>query len=105
MAYLINYIENSRLEIDNNLSERGIKSFVIGRKNWLFMGNARGAKAMSNLFSLIEIAKAHQLDPLDYLRHIFERLPLVNTLENYETLMHTTTSTSNNPKTPFLNIA
>ena len=85
--YLIKYIEDGRLEIDNNLSERGIKPFVIGRKNWLFMGNERGAKATTNLFSLIETAKAHQLNPFDYLRHVFEKLPLANTLEDYEALM------------------
>ena len=85
--YLINYIEDGRLEIDNNLSERGIKPFVIGRKNWLFMGNERGAKATTNLFSLIETAKAHQLNPFDYLQHVFEKLPLAITLEDYEALM------------------
>ncbi|MAZ39873.1 MAG: transposase [Legionellales bacterium] len=85
--YLINYIEDGRLEIDNNLSERGIKPFVIGRKNWMFMGNEHGARATTNLFSLIETAKAHQLNPFAYLRYVFEKLPLANTLEDYERLM------------------
>ncbi|EDQ00650.1 putative transposase (IS66) [Shewanella benthica KT99] len=39
------YLEDSRLNIDNNRAERAVKPFVIGRKNWLFNQNHRGAKA------------------------------------------------------------
>jgi len=85
--YLENYLSDGRLEIDNNLSERGIKPFVIGRKNWLFMGNERGAKSTTNLFSLIETAKTHALNPFDYLRYVFEKLPLAKTVDDYEALM------------------
>jgi hypothetical protein len=37
--------KDSRLDIDNNLAERTIKPFVIGRKNWLFLNSSKGAKA------------------------------------------------------------
>ena len=53
------YLSDGRLEIDNNRSERAIKPFVIGRKNWLFHGNDVGAHAGSVLFSLIETCKNH----------------------------------------------
>ncbi len=85
--YLLNYLKDGRLEIDNNRSERGIKPFVIGRKNWLFMGNYQGAKAAANLFSLIESAKANGFNPFDYLKHVFEKLPSCKTLEDFEALM------------------
>jgi hypothetical protein len=42
---LNHYLLDGRLEIDNNRSERSIKPFVIGRKNWLFHGNDKGARA------------------------------------------------------------
>ena len=48
---LCRYTENGELEIDNNSAERAIKPFTVGRKNWLFSGNTRGAKASANLFS------------------------------------------------------
>ncbi len=85
--YLNTYLQDGRLEIDNNRSERAIKPFVIGRKNWLFMGNEKGATAMTHLYSLIETAKVHGLNPFDYLRFIFWQLPLANTIDDYETLL------------------
>lgn len=81
------YLEDGRLEIDNNRTERAVKPFVVGRKNWLFAGNHRGAIASANLYSLIETAKAHGLNPYDYLRHVFTHLPNAKTLEQLETLL------------------
>ena len=86
-GYLLNYLKDGRLEIDNNRSERGIKPFVIGRKNWLFFGNYKGAKAGANLFSLIESAKANGLNPFDYLKRVFEQLPHCQSLEDFEALL------------------
>ncbi len=54
-------MEDSRLNIDNNRAERTVKSFVIGRKNWLFNHNHRGAEASAILYSIIETAKANGL--------------------------------------------
>jgi transposase len=50
------FLKDGRLEIDNNRSERSIKPFVIGRKNWLFANTTRGAKASSVIYSVIETA-------------------------------------------------
>uniref|UniRef100_UPI00404A83B1 IS66 family transposase n=1 Tax=Fulvivirga sp. TaxID=1931237 RepID=UPI00404A83B1 len=85
--HLVNYLEDGRLEIDNNRSERAVKPFVIGRKNWLFSGNHHGAIAGANIFSLIETAKIHGLNPHYYLRHIFTYLPQAQTLEQWEALL------------------
>jgi transposase len=61
------FLKDGRLEIDNNRSERAIKPFVIGRKNWLFANTPRGAKASAIIYSVIETAKENQLNPFKYL--------------------------------------
>lgn len=60
---LIVYIEDGRLNIDNNPAENAIRPFVIGRKNWLFSDTPKGAQASAALYSLIETAKANGLEP------------------------------------------
>ncbi|GFN22544.1 hypothetical protein TAMC210_08600 [Thermanaeromonas sp. C210] len=72
---LVAFLQDGRLEIDNNRSERSIKPFVIGRKNWLFANTPRGAKASAIVYSIIETAKENRLNPFHYLTYLFERLP------------------------------
>ncbi len=84
---LIRYLEDGRLPIDNNATERAIRPFVIGRRNWLFADTPRGAAASANLYSLIETAKANSVEPYHYLRYIFTELPKANTLEQIESLL------------------
>nr|WP_281423103.1 transposase [Paenibacillus oenotherae] len=72
---LIAFLQDGRLEIDNNRSERAIKPFVIGRKNWLFANTPRGAKASAIIYSVIETAKENGLNPFKYLMHLLEQLP------------------------------
>ena len=72
---LTNYLKDGRLEIDNNRSERSIKPFVIGRKNWLFSNTPRGAKASAIIYSIIETAKENNVEPFNYLTYLFEKLP------------------------------
>ena len=70
------YLERGDLEIDNNATERCIKPFAVGRKNWLFKGCVKGAEASAAIYSLVETAKSCGLNPYDYLRDVFIRLPL-----------------------------
>src|SRR5690606_1706372 len=72
---LTEFLKDGRLEIDNNRSERSIKPFVIGRKNWLFANTPRGAKASATIYSVIETAKENGLNPFKYLMYLFEQLP------------------------------
>lgn len=72
------FLQNGRLEIDNNRSERAIKPFVIGRKNWLFAQSMKGATASAIAYSIVETAKENQLNPLIYLTYVFEQLPLID---------------------------
>lgn len=84
---LIVYIEDGRLSPDNNVAENAIRPFVVGRKNWLFAGAPKGAEASATFFTLIETAKANGHEPYAYLRHIFEKLPLAETDEDYKALL------------------
>ena len=77
-AKLTVFLRDGRLELDNNRSERAIKPFVIGRKNWLFANTPRGAKASATIYSVIETAKENGLNPFAYLTYLFERLPNVS---------------------------
>lgn len=85
--YLRRYIEDGRLEIDNNRAERSIKPFVIGRKNWLFANTPSGAKASATVFSIIETAKENELEPCEYLRYIFTKAPNLRDGETIDVLL------------------
>ena len=84
---LIRYLDDGRLEIDNNGAENAIRPFVLGRKNWLFSNSVKGVNASANLYSLIETAKANGLEPYAYLRHVFTELPKAQTVEAIEALL------------------
>ena len=73
--YLLRYLDSGLLDIDNNAAERGIKPFVIGRKNWLFAKSTRGARASGTLYSMVETAKANGLEPYAWLRHVLTKIP------------------------------
>lgn len=71
--HILNYMECPYIYLDNSIAERSIKPFVLGRKNWLFSGSEDGARSSCLLFTLIECAKIHNINPEDYLRCIFEQ--------------------------------
>ena len=81
------YLQDGRLEIDNNKSERSIKPFVIGRKNWLFHGNDVGAQAVSILFSLIETCKQHKVDVFSWMKYVLANIHHAETVEYLEKLL------------------
>jgi transposase len=84
---LIRCLEDGRLEVDNNQIENAIRPFVVGRKGWLFSDSVRGVKSSANLYSIIETAKANNLEPYAYLTHLFEKLPISHTADDYEKLL------------------
>lgn len=77
------FLLDGHLEIDNNRSERSIKPFVIGRKNWMFSNTPRGARGSAIMYSVVETAKENNLSPYHYFRYLFETLPNIN-LNNKE---------------------
>ena len=68
------YTLDGLLSIDNHRAERGIKPFVIGRKNWLFSQTATGANASAVLYSIIETAKANDLNEFEYVMTCLDEL-------------------------------
>jgi len=81
------YLEDGRYPIDNNFIENAIRPFAIGRKNWLFSNSQAGARASANLYTLIETAKGHGLEPYQYLRQVFIKLPQAKTAQDIEALL------------------
>lgn len=73
--YAMNALGDGRLELDNNLAERAIKPFVIGRKNFLFSDTPRGAEASAGIYSVVATAKANGLNPRKYLEWLLEEMP------------------------------
>jgi hypothetical protein len=73
--YLENIFIDGRTEISNNRAERTVKSFVIGRKAWLFSNTPSGATASSVMYSIMETAKENGLHPFRYMQFLLETLP------------------------------
>ena len=77
-SHLTAYMKDGKVAIDNNLAERAIKNFVIGRKNYLFCKSPKGATASAICYSIIVTAKQNGLNPFEYLKYLFEQLPNVD---------------------------
>lgn len=69
------YLEDGRCSFSNNLSENSIRPFTLGRKNWLFSDTPKGAQASAVVYTMVEIAKAHNLNIYKYLNYLLEQLP------------------------------
>ena len=84
---LIRYLDSPYLTPDNNVAERAIRPFVVGRKNWLFSGSPKEAESSCAMYSLIETAKQNVLNPNDYLRVVFEKATTAQTPNDWEALL------------------
>jgi transposase len=69
------YLQDGRVEIDNNLVENAIRPTAIGKKNWLFIGDAAAGERSAILYTLIENCRRRGMDPYAYLRDVLTRLP------------------------------
>jgi transposase len=69
------YLEDGRVEIDNNPVENAIRPTAIGKKNWLFIGEAEAGQRSAILFTIIEACRSRGIDPQTYLREVLNRLP------------------------------
>ena len=69
------FLENGKLEIDNNLVENAIRPAKLGLKNYLFIGSAEAGSTSALIYTLIANCKAHGLDPEVYLAEVIKRLP------------------------------
>ena len=72
---LMRFLDDGRLPIHNNFSERQLRREAIGRKNWLFLGNDEGGETNATFVSLLASCQLHDIEPLGYLRDLFCLLP------------------------------
>lgn len=86
-SYVIRYVENGLLSIDNNIAERSIKNLVIGRKNWLFSTSVDGAYATAVLTTMVQSAVLNKLDPYQYLVQVLNKLPYTESEKDFEEMM------------------
>lgn len=73
--YLRVFLTDGDVPIDNNASERAIRGFCIGKKNWQMIDTINGAKTSAIIYSIVETAKANHLKPFDYVQHLLEEIP------------------------------
>lgn len=72
---LIKFIDDGRIPLTNSKAERAIRPFAVHRKNWLFADTIEGAKANAIYYSLIESAKANNLNIYKYIKYLLDELP------------------------------
>jgi transposase len=75
------YLEDGRLEIDNNLTENAIRPSAVGKKNWLFIGRPEAGWRSAVIYSLIVSCRRRQIDPWEYLSDVLRRLPAMKQSE------------------------
>lgn len=73
--YLRVFLEDGEVPIDNNASERAIRGFCIGKKNWQMIDTINGAHSSAIIYSIAETAKANNLKPYDYFLYLLEEIP------------------------------
>lgn len=73
-AGLALFLDDGRIELDNNIVERSIRPLALGRKNSLFAGSDGGAEHWAILASLIETAKVNDVDPQAYIASVITRI-------------------------------
>ena len=74
-AALIAYLQDGRLELDNNLTENAIRPSAIGKKNWLFIGHPDAGWRSAVIYSIVVSCQRHGIDPWEYLSDVLNRLP------------------------------
>ncbi len=96
------YLDDGRLEIDNNLIENAIRPTAIGKKNWLFIGDAQAGQRSAILYTIVESCRRHSIDPQAYLRDVLSRLP---SMTHWQINEVTPRARANAPSTSSLQVA
>lgn len=74
-SYLRVFLTDGDVPMENNAAERAIRPFCIGKKNWVMSDTIHGAQASGIIYSIIETAKANNLKPYEYMKHLLEVIP------------------------------
>ena len=78
---LTRYLEDGRLEIDNNLTENAIRPSAVGKKNWLFIGHPEAGWRSAVIYSVLVSCRRRGIDPWQYLSDVLQRLPAMKQSE------------------------
>ena len=73
--YLREFLTDGNIPMENNAAERAIRPFTIGRKNWVMCDTIHGAEDSAIIYSITETAKANDLKPYEYLKHLLTEIP------------------------------
>ena len=73
--YLRVFLNDGEIPIDNSASERAIRTFCIGKKNWVIIDSVKGAEASAIIYSISETAKLNSLSTYNYFNHLLTELP------------------------------
>ena len=73
--YLRVFLSDGNIPMDNNYAEQAIRPFTVGRKNFVLIESSRGAKASAILYSLVETAKANNLNTFEYFNLLLTEIP------------------------------
>ena len=72
---LMTYLEDGHCSLSNNLSDNAIRPFTVGRKNWLFSASPKGAASSAIVYTMVEMAKANDLNTYKYLAYLLSQRP------------------------------
>jgi transposase len=78
---LTRYLENGRVQIDNNLTENSIRPSAIGKRNWLFIGHPEAGWRSAVIYSVIGSCRRMEIDPWEYIGDVLRRLPAMKQSE------------------------
>ena len=73
--YLRVFLNDGNVPIDNSATERSIRPFCVGKKNWMLINTIKGAQASAVCYSIAESAKMNNLRPYMYYKHLLSELP------------------------------
>ena len=94
------YLDDGRLEVDNNLTENRIRPTAIGRKNYLFFGGAEAGQRSAILYTIVECCRLRGIDPMAYLRDVLSRLPSMTNRQIKDVTPHAWATSSSTPAVP-----
>ena len=73
--YLRVFLTDPKIPMDNNLAEQAIRPFCVGKKNWKLIDTVHGAQASAMIYSIVETAKANELNIYQYFKHLLTEIP------------------------------
>ena len=68
------FLDDERVPLDNNGSERALRRVALGRKNYLFVHDVERGESLAGLYSLVATCEARAINPFEYLADVLARV-------------------------------